>query len=287
MKNLKKIIFGSVVAFALISGAVANEGGASLAQNSEISALTQSGEISAKNSEISAQENPLNLSGAKVVPSNPAVQVLSKFELSTDTLKVPSGANLTIKNSGSALKMVDSWDKTFAKSDSVAHTKVHFINRFGITLAADLYVPANIKEGEKLPAIAVSGPFGAVKEQSSGLHAQKLAEMGYVAVAFDPSFTGESGGEPRDMASPDINSEDFSAAVDFLATQEFVDSERIGVVGICGLAGFAISAASADTRIKAIVTTAMYDMSNSMSRGYQNSYTREQRQAVMRYLSEG
>ena len=164
------------------------------------------------------------------------------------------------------LQLTQEWDKVFPKSDKVEHRKVTFVNRYGITLAADMYVPRNRKG--KLPAIAVSGPFGAVKEQSSGLYAQEMAERGYLTIAFDPSFTGESGGQPRYVASPDINTEDFSAAVDFLSTQENVDKDRIGIIGICGWGGMAINAAANDTRIKAAVASTMYDMSRVMANGY-------------------
>ena len=170
------------------------------------------------------------------------------------------------------LTLTEKWDKTFPKSKKVSHSKVTFRNRFGITLAADLYKPKNMPElSDKkaaLPAIAVCGPFGAVKEQASGLYAQTLAERGFIAMAFDPSFTGESGGTPRYMASPDINTEDFLAAVDYLSTRDFVDSERIGIVGICGWGGLALSAAALDTRIKATVTSTMYDMSRVNANGY-------------------
>lgn len=165
------------------------------------------------------------------------------------------------------LNLTQEWDKTFPKSDKVNHSKVTFVNRYGITLAADLYVPKTTAEG-KLPAIAVSGPFGAVKEQSSGLYAQTLAERGFLTIAFDPSFTGESGGQPRSVASPDINTEDFSAAVDYLATRPDVDAERIGIVGICGWGGFAINATANDTRIKATVASTMYDISRCSANGY-------------------
>ena len=158
------------------------------------------------------------------------------------------------------------WDKTFLKSGLVNHTKVTFHNRYGIELAADMYTPKNAPG--KLPAIAVSGPFGAVKEQSSGLYAQHMAERGFLTVAFDPSYTGESGGEPRRMASPDINTEDFLAAVDFLSTIEIADPERIGIIGICGFGGMAINAAALDPRIKATVTSTMYDMSKVNAEGY-------------------
>lgn len=164
------------------------------------------------------------------------------------------------------LILTEEWDKTFPKSDKVNHRKIAFHNRYGITLAADMYEPKNA-EG-KLPAIAVCGPFGAVKEQSSGLYAQTLAERGFLTIAFDPSFTGESGGQPRYVASPDINTEDFSAAVDFLSVQENVDPERIGILGICGWGGMALNAAAIDTRIKATVASTMYDMTRVNARGY-------------------
>lgn len=164
------------------------------------------------------------------------------------------------------LKLVTEWDKTFAKSEKVEHRKVTFVNRYGITLAADLYVPQNA--AGKLPAIAVCGPFGAVKEQCSGLYAQTMAERGFLTIAFDPSFTGESGGTPRYMASPDINTEDFQAAVDFLSIQDNVDAEKIGIIGICGWGGFALNTAALDTRIKATVVSTMYDMTRVAANGY-------------------
>ena len=164
------------------------------------------------------------------------------------------------------LHLTQEWDKTFPKSDKVEHSKVTFANRYGITLAADLYVPKGA-EG-KLPAIAVCGPFGAVKEQASGLYARTMAERGFLTIAFDPSFTGESGGSPRYMASPDINTEDFMAAVDFLSVQENVDPERIGIIGICGWGGLALNAAALDTRIKATVASTMYDMTRVNAKGY-------------------
>jgi len=167
------------------------------------------------------------------------------------------------------LNLTTEWDKTFEKSDKVSHKKITFVNRYGITLAADMYIPKNA-EG-KLPAIAVSGPFGAVKEQSSGLYAQKMAEKGFITIAFDPSYTGESGGQPRYVASPDINTEDFSAAVDFLSVQDNVDPEKIGIIGICGWGGFAINAAAMDTRIKAAVASTMYDMTRVTAKGYNDS----------------
>lgn len=164
------------------------------------------------------------------------------------------------------LELVREWDKTFIKSDKVDHCKVTFHNRYGITLAADMYTPKGTQG--RLPAIAVSGPFGAVKEQASGLYAQTLAERGFLTIAFDPSFTGESGGEPRYMASPDINTEDFQAAVDFLSVQDNVDPEKIGIIGICGWGGLALNAAALDTRIRATVTSTMYDMSRVNAKGY-------------------
>ena len=164
------------------------------------------------------------------------------------------------------LKLTWEWDKTFPKSDRVNHSKVTFVNRYGITLAADMYVPKNA-DG-KLPALAVSGPFGAVKEQSSGLYAQTMAERGFLTIAFDPSFTGESGGQPRYMASPDINTEDFMAAVDFLSLCDLVDPNRIGIIGICGWGGMALNAAALDTRIKATAVMTMYDMTRVNAKGY-------------------
>ncbi len=167
------------------------------------------------------------------------------------------------------LELTKEWDKTFPKSEKVSHRKVTFPNRYGITLAADLYEPKGV-EG-KLAGIAVCGPFGAVKEQAAGLYAQTMAERGFLTIAFDPSFTGESGGAPRYMASPDINTEDFQAAVDFLSVQENVDPERIGIIGICGWGGLALNAAALDTRIKATVASTMYDMSRVNANGYFDS----------------
>lgn len=172
------------------------------------------------------------------------------------------------------LNLTTEWDKTFPKSDKVNHRKVTFHNRYGITLAADLYEP---ESGEgKLSAIAVCGPFGAVKEQASGLYAQTLAEKGFLTIAFDPSFTGESGGSPRYVASPDINTEDFQAAVDFLSVQDNVDPEKIGIVGICGWGGMALNAAAIDTRIKAAVASTMYDMTRVNAKGYFDSEDSEE-----------
>lgn len=178
------------------------------------------------------------------------------------------------------LKLTQEWDKVFPKSDKVDHKKVTFANHFGIPLAADMYTPKNA--GGKLPAIAVSGPFGAVKEQSSGLYAQEMAERGFLTIAFDPSFTGESGGDVRDVNSPDINVEDFQAAVDFLSVQDNVDPERIGIIGICGWGGMALQTAAIDTRIKATVTSTMYDMSRVAGNGYFDADDNEEARHKMR-----
>ena len=184
----------------------------------------------------------------------------------------------------SKLQLTQAWDKTFPQSERVNHSKITFHNRYGIELAADMYVSKDA--AGRLPAIAVSGPFGAVKEQSSGLYAQHMAERGFVAIAFDPSFTGESGGEPRRMASPDINTEDFLAAVDFLSNCETVDPKRIGIIGICGFGGMAVNAAALDPRIKATVASTMYDMSKVNVEGYFASEdTPAQRQEKRRALA--
>ena len=174
-----------------------------------------------------------------------------------------------------SLELTQTWDKTFPQSEKVTHKKVTFRNRYGITLAADMYTPKN-SQG-KLAAVAVCGPFGAVKEQCSGLYAQTLAERGFVTIAFDPSFTGESGGQPRYMASPDINTEDFQAAVDFLSVQENVDAQKIGILGICGWGGLSINAACIDTRVKATVAVTMYDMARVNANGYFDSENSEEK----------
>ena len=178
------------------------------------------------------------------------------------------------------LKLTQEWDKVFPKSDKVDHKKVTFVNHFGITLAADMYTPKNA--AEKLPAIAVSGPFGAVKEQSSGLYAREMAERGFLSIAFDPSFTGKSGGNVRAVNSPDINVEDFQAAVDFLSVRDNVDPERIGIIGICGWGGMALQTAAIDTRIKATVTSTMYDMSRVTGNGYFDADDNEEARHKMR-----
>lgn len=181
------------------------------------------------------------------------------------------------------LNLTAEWDKTFPESEKVVHTKVTFHNRYGITLAADMYRPKGAEE--KLAAVAVAGPFGAVKEQAAGLYAQTLAERGFLTIAFDPSFIGESGGEPRNVASPDINTEDFCAAVDFLSVREDVDPDRIGILGICGWGGMALNAAAIDTRIKATVSSTMYDMSRVTARGYFDSMDENARYRLREQLN--
>ena len=173
---------------------------------------------------------------------------------------------MAIAVAADGVELVQTWDKTFPKSDKVEHAKATFKNRFGITLAADVYKPKGATG--RLAAIAVSGPFGAVKEQSSGLYAQTLAERGFLTIAFDPSFTGESGGEPRYVASPDINTEDFQSAVDYLISRDDVDADKIGILGICGWGGLALNAAAVDTRVKATVASTMYDMTRVTANGY-------------------
>ena len=190
----------------------------------------------------------------------------------------------TNEDMNTTLQLTQEWDKTFPKSDKVNHKKVTFRNRYGIELAADMYTPK--KAEGKLAAIAISGPFGAVKEQSSGLYAQHMAERGFLTIAFDPSFTGESGGEPRRMASPDINTEDFLAAVDFLSVQDNVDAEKIGIIGICGFGGMAVNAAALDPRIKATIASTMYDMTKVNREGYfMSSNSKEQRMEARKAMA--
>ena len=177
-----------------------------------------------------------------------------------------------VKSPLEAVSMVSEWDKVFAKSDKVDHKKVKIKNRYGVDIVGDLYTPKNLHG--KAAAIAVSGPFGAVKEQSSGLYAQTLAERGFITLAFDPSYTAESGGEPRNLASPEINTDDFSTAVDFLGTKSNIDRDKIGILGVCGWGGFALNAALADHRIKAVATSTMYDMTRVMAKGYNDSVGR-------------
>jgi len=185
---------------------------------------------------------------------------------------------------GSAMQLTQGWDKVFPKSDLIDHQKVTFTNRYGITLVGDLYLPKD-RGGRRLPALAVGGPFGAVKEQSSGLYAQTMAERGFVTLAFDPSFTGESGGTPRNVASPDINTEDFGAVVDYLGLHPSVDRERIGVIGICGWGGMALNAVAVDKRVKAVAASTMYDMTRVMSKGYNDALTLEERTKTLEQLS--
>ena len=193
-------------------------------------------------------------------------------------------ASLFNASGAKAQNMSDKWDKTFPRSENVDHQKVTFKNRYGITLAGDLYLPMD-RADRRLAALAVGGPFGAVKEQSSGLYAQTMAERGFVTLAFDGSYTGESGGEPRNVASPDINTEDFSAAVDYLGLHPSVNRERIGIIGICGWGGMALNAVAVDKRVKAVATSTMYDMTRVMSKGYNDSVTLEQRTQMLEQLS--
>ena len=189
-------------------------------------------------------------------------------------------------NMANAKNLSDKWDKVFTKSDKVNVQKIEFKNRFGITLAGDLYTPKTMKRNDILPAIAISGPFGAVKEQSSGLYAQELAKRGFLTLAFDPSYTGESSGTPRHVASPDINTEDFSAAVDYLSNNKNVDADKIGILGICGFGGFAINAAAIDTRIKATVASTMYDMTRVSAKGYNDSTDENARYEIKQNLNK-
>ena len=205
--------------------------------------------------------------------------MLTVVSVQAQNQKEMKGSNIKAQE----LVLTQEWDKTFPQSNKVNHRKVTFVNRYGITLAADLYEPKDAKGA--LAAIAVSGPFGAVKEQSSGLYAQTMAEQGFLTIAFDPSFTGESGGEPRRVASPDINTEDMSAAVDFLSVQDDVDADKIGVIGICGFGGFALNAAAMDTRIKATVTSTMYDMSRVNANGYFDTMDKEDRYKLKQKLN--
>lgn len=206
-----------------------------------------------------------------------AVMVLSLGQLAAQTKQQPSN-NIS--------KKMESKDHyTFQLSDKVTRQKVTFKNRYGITLVGDLYLPKNTGS-QKLAALAISGPFGAVKEQSSGLYANQMAARGFAVVAFDPSYTGESSGEPRNLASPEINTEDFSAAVDFLGIQKNVDRNKIGIIGICGFGGFALNATAVDKRVKAVATSTMYDMTRVMSKGYNDSVTLEQRTKMLEQLGE-
>jgi len=231
-----------------------------------MSMLIESGNIIINQEELNmSRRNLLKMTGA----------VLATIGLSTMATS-PAFAQ-------SELQLSEEWDKTFAESDTVNHSKVSFKNRYGITLAADLYQPKN--GSGKQAAIVIGGPFGAVKEQSSGLYAQTMAERGFVTLAFDPSYTGESSGEPRNVASPDISTEDFSAAVDYIGLLPFVDRDRIGMIGICGWGGMALNAVAVDKRVKAVVASTMYDISRVVSKGYNDSLTLEQRTQMLEQLS--
>ena len=227
----------------------------------------------------------------KILKQKNVITMLRKRLLVTTILGIMSiGGNImaipAIKQvKDSSIKLEQKWDKIFPESNKVEPTKVMFKNRYGITLVGDLYVPKNIGN-QKLSAIAISGPFGAVKEQSSGLYAQTLAERGFVTLAFDGSYTGESGGQPRNVPSPEINTEDFSAAVDFLGTQSFIDRDKIGILGICGWGGFALNAAISDTRVKAVATSTMYDMTRVSAKGYNYSVDAEGRYNLKKQLNE-
>lgn len=207
------------------------------------------------------------------------------LKLTGASVAVLGAASMFNTSNAKAQNMSNEWDKVFPKSEKVDHEKVTFKNRYGIALSGDLYLPKD-RAGNRLPAIVVSGPFGAVKEQSSGLYAQTMAERSFVTLAFDPSYTGESSGEPRNVASPDISTEDFMAGVDFIGLHASVDRERIGVIGICGWGGMALSAVAIDKRVKAVVASTMYDMTRVMSKGYNDSVTLEQRGRLSRLLHD-
>lgn len=222
----------------------------------------------------------------KTIRNAPATRVNRRalMKLTGAGVATLATASLFKTSNAEAQNMSNEWDKTFPRSENVDHQKVTFKNRYGITLTGDLYLPKD-RANRRLAALAVGGPFGAVKEQSSGLYAQTMAERGFVTLAFDPSFTGESGGEPRNVASPDINTEDFSAAVDYLGLHSSVNRERIGIIGICGWGGMALNAVAVDKRVKAVVASTMYDMTRVMSKGYNDSVTLEQRTQTLEQLS--
>ncbi|WGM47837.1 hypothetical protein KOAAANKH_02722 [Brevundimonas sp. NIBR10] len=215
---------------------------------------------------------------------SPAMDRRGLMKLTGAGVTALAAASLLPTSDAKAQTMTSDWDKVFPRNDAVDHQKVSFSNRYGITLSGDLYRPKG-RDGQRLAALAVGGPFGAVKEQSSGLYAQTMAARGFVALAFDPSFTGESGGQPRNVASPDINTEDFMAAVDFLGLHPSVDQERIGVIGICGWGGMALNAVAADKRVKAVASSTMYDISRVSARGYNDSVTPEQRAQSLEQMS--
>lgn len=222
--------------------------------------------------------------GGSVFAETVALERRDLLKLTGAGMAAFAASSLFTISNAEAQTMSHEWDKTFPKCAKVDHQKVTFKNRYGITLAGDLYLPKN-RGDQRLAAIAISGPFGAVKEQSSGLYAQTMAERGFITLAFDPSYTGESGGEPRNVASPDINTEDFSAAVDFLGLHPSIDRARIGIIGICGWGGMALNAVAVDKRIKAVATSTMYDMTRVMSKGYNDSVTLEQRTQTLEQLS--
>jgi len=218
-------------------------------------------------------------------------EFMKKSALVGASLALASGTNTFASNTKqpntktvNGITMTTIWDKVFPKSDKVDHEKITFKNRYGIVLAADLYLPKN-RANKSLPALAISGAYGAVKEQSSGLYAQIMAEKGFVAMAFDPSYTGESGGEPRNVSSPDINTEDFSAAVDYLGIQPFVDRNHIGIIGICGFGGMGLNATAVDKRVKAVAVASMYDMSRVMAKGYYDKMSLEERTKMLEKLN--
>jgi fermentation-respiration switch protein FrsA (DUF1100 family) len=216
--------------------------------------------------------------------TSPAMDRRGLMKMTAAGVTALAAASLLPISNAKAQTMTSDWDKVFLRDDAVDHQKVTFTNRYGITLTGDLYRPKG-RDGQRLAALAVGGPFGAVKEQSSGLYAQTMAARGFVALAFDPSFTGESGGQPRNVASPDINTEDFMAAVDFLGLHPSVDQERIGVIGICGWGGMALNAVAADKRIKAVASSTMYDISRVSARGYNDSVTPDQRAQSLEQMS--
>lgn len=213
--------------------------------------------------------------------------ILGNLLMTQTTLANTNNNITTITIPTQTITITNEWDKIFTLSEKVIHRKVTFVNNFGITLVGDLYIPKELANSkEKLPAIAISGPFGSVKEQSSGLYAHEFAKRGFVTLAFDGSYTGESGGLPRDFASPTVNTEDFSAAVDFLSTLDLVDADNVGILGICGWGGMALSAAAKDTRIAAVATSVMYDLTRAFPKGYNDTITLEQRYAMRQDLNK-
>ncbi|MCI4592246.1 alpha/beta hydrolase [Sphingobium sp. BYY-5] len=231
------------------------------------------------------RRSPMSMHRSNTKPSAYDIQRRALLKLTGASLAAFGAASMFNVPTAEAQTMSNEWDKVFPRSQKVDHEKVTFKNRYGITLSGDLYLPKD-RADQRLSALAVGGPFGAVKEQSSGIYAQSMAERGFVALAFDPSYTGESGGEPRNVASPDINTEDFSAAVDFIGLRPEVDRERIGVIGICGWGGMALNAVASDKRIKAVVASTMYDMTRVMSKGYNDAVTLQQRAQTLEQLGQ-